>query len=94
MLKVTSDIEITREEDGSIRLHGYKEYVNQYKEKISSLIIKECEIKTKTFDRIISVPAKNVQWEYETQNSWKPFSLYISSLIEDGYENQKSKVFN
>ena len=92
LLKVRSDIEITRLVDGSIHLHGYKDDVIQYKEKINNLIIQEFEKIAKNFERIIKVPTKNIQWEYEAQTNWKPFSLYISSLIEDCHENQESKV--
>ena len=92
VLKVTSDIEIIRRVDGSIHLHGYKDDVIQCKEKINNLIIQQCEQKAKNFERIIKVPTKNIQWEYEAQTNWKPFSLYISSLIEDCHENQKLKV--
>ena len=92
VLKVASDIEITRQLDGSIHLHGYKDDVLQHKERINSLVIQQCEQYAKNFERIIRLPTRNIQWEYETSYNWKPFSVYISSLIEDCHENQKSNV--
>ena len=90
---MTADIEVTRKEDGSILLHGYKDDVIVHKDLINKLIIAHCEEAKKNLDKIINAPVKNIQWEYESQNHWSPFSLYVSTVIEDAYANEKQIVF-
>ena len=83
---------MTRKEDGSILLHGYKDDVILHTELIHKLVIAHCEEAAKNLNKIIKAPVKNIQWEYESQNHWSPFSLYVSTVIEDAYENKKQKV--
>ena len=66
MLKISPNVEVTRNKDGSISLVGYFDDVNQNKEKINEFVIKSLEGKSKALDEIINLPTNNtnVQWEY------------------------------
>ena len=81
-----------RKDDGSIELYGYKDDVIREREIINQKIINYCEETNKNFKKIIKTPAKNFQWEYESQSNWVAFSLYLNAVIEDAYENKKKTV--
>ena len=83
---------MTRKDDGSVHLYGYKDDVIEEREKINQLIISHCEETNKNFKMITKTPARNIQWEYNTNSLWMPFSLFINAVIEDAYENKKRTV--
>ena len=94
ILKVNSDIEVTRRFDGSIHLHGYKDDVAEIRETLNKLIISHCEEKSKNLKKLIKSSANNIQWEYETQSStWVPFDPYSNVHIEEGFEHKKIIVY-
>ena len=93
ILKVNSDIEVTRRFDGSIHLHGYKDNVAEIRETLNKLIISHCEEKSKNLKKLMKSSANNIQWEYETQSlTWVPFDPYSNVHIEEGFENKKRIV--
>ena len=78
LLKITSDIEITRNEDGSINLFGYCDDVKENKEKIDKFVRKHAGEMKRELNKFRTLTNKNinVQWEYNEKSKCIFFSNY------------------
>lgn len=69
---------------GLVELHGPKADVVNAKLKLVSLLQGVLTSKV--------AAASHAHWQYLQNHSWKPFSIYINTIIEDSYKNQSDFV--
>ena len=69
---------------GLVDLHGPKAEVVNAKLKLVSLLQGVLTNKV--------AAATHVHWQYFERNTWKPFTIYISTIIEDSFNKQDDHV--
>ena len=89
LIKESPHISVSRKENGFLSIKGYKDDVFEQKELINSLIITYCEETNKIFQKVFKCQNLTVQWEFYFENNWKSFSLFLNTLIEEAYEENK-----
>ena len=75
----------------TISLHGYKDDVQNAKTEILILLNDKVINENIAYKGQLQI-CKNIQWLYEQENEWKPFPLYLNSIIENAHEKKISSV--
>jgi len=89
--KKYKDCEI-RFENKTIKFDGYKDDVLNAKTEILMILNDKVNSKNNEYEEQMHI-SKNVQWLYEQDKEWKPFPLYLNSMIENAHEKKLSLVF-
>lgn len=84
------DCEISLE-NKTIKFHGYKDDVLNAKSEIVMLLNDKVNTKNDEYEEQMHI-SKNVQWLFEDDKEWKPFPLYLNSIIENAFEKKLSVV--
>jgi len=88
--KKYKDCEI-RFENKTIKFDGYKDDVLNAKTEILMILNDKVNSKNNEYEEQMHI-SKNVQWLYEQDKEWKPFPLYLNSIIENAHEKKLSMV--
>lgn len=89
LFKKNDDIEVTLDKNGDLSITGYRDDVQKEKDEIMSLIVKtNAEFHAKIIQNDLKY-----KWEYQNNDEeWKPFNLFLNSLIEEAYQDDKEKL--
>ena len=85
-------------ENGKLFIYGFNEEILKAKNEVNSFLVEKMLKKNSEIEEKLNL-CNTAQWLYEhKKDDWKPFPLYINSLIESGYlKNQQivnSKLLN
>ena len=90
MSRKYKDCEI-RFENKTIKFDGYKDDVLNAKTEILMILNDKVNTKNNEYEEQMHI-SKKVKWLYEQDKEWKPFPLYLNSMIENAHEKKLSMV--